>query len=96
VNYIPFSMIKSIHEQTHSAHPNAPVIPHRPRRRPIRAVRRLFQSRRPAVVTPVAEPVVAPLEARPTLALVPDAGLELCEAEVRDRGTTTASAARAC
>jgi hypothetical protein len=97
VNYIPFSMIKSIHEQTHSAHPNAPVIPHRPRRHPIRAVRRLFQSRRP-VSQPAPQPasVVAPLEARPTLALVPDAGLELCEAEVRDRGTTTASAARAC
>jgi len=82
--YIPFSVIKSIHEQTHSAFPNAPVVPHvppRPRRHPIRAVRRLLQSRG---------------EPRPTLTLVAVSDHELCEAEVRDRGTTTASAARAC
>ncbi len=91
MNYIPFSMIKTIHEQTHSAHPNAPVIPHRParpRRHPVRAVRRFLQSR-------TASPQPAPVEPRPTLTLVADADHELCEAEVRDRGTTTAGAARA-
>jgi len=92
VNYIPFSMIKAIHEQTHSAHPNAPVIPHRPvrpRRHPVRAVRRLLQGRGAA-------PQPAPAPPRPVLTLLPGTDHELCEAEVRDRGTTTASAARAC
>ncbi|WP_165553476.1 hypothetical protein [Kribbella capetownensis] len=111
MHYIPFSVVKSIHEQTHSAMPNAPVVPHiprGPRRRPLRALRRLMQ--RPTTVTkaaPVAE--VAPVaesarvtEAVPALTLVSStaepngSARELCEAEVRDRGTTTASAARAC
>ncbi|TCO15397.1 hypothetical protein EV652_12255 [Kribbella steppae] len=100
MNYIPFSMIKAIHEQTHSAHPNAPVIPHRParpRRHPVRAVRRLLQARgalpQPAQSAPVQS---APVQPAPMLTLVPGTDHELCEAEVRDRGTTTASAARAC
>ena len=89
--YVPFSVIKSVHEQTHSAMPNAPVVPHRQsRRHPLRAVRRLLQ--RPASVTkpaPVAETL-------PKLALVvAESAGELCEAEVRDRGTKTASAPRA-
>ncbi|MFG1816334.1 hypothetical protein ACGFIF_21440 [Kribbella sp. NPDC049174] len=91
MNYIPFSMVKAIHEQTHSAFPNAPVVPHRPlrpRRHPVRAVRRLLQGRDPS-------PQPAPVEPRPTLTLVAGTDHELCEAEVRDRGTTTASAARA-
>ncbi len=95
MNYIPFSMIKSIHEQTHSAHPNAPVVPHRPvrpRRHPILAVRRLLQSGR---ATPVMTPVVEPVVKRPTLTLVPDVDHELCEADVRDRGPKVAGAARA-
>ena len=91
MNYVPFSVVKSIHEQTHSAMPNAPVVPHLPRRNPFRAVRRLLQ--RPVTVTesaPVAETL-------PKLALVVAGSTgELCEAEVRDRGTKTAGAARAC
>jgi hypothetical protein len=96
MHYVPFSVVKSIHEQTHSAMPNAPVVPHIARRHPLRALRRLMQ--RPTTVTKAA-PVA---ETLPTLALVsstagPDGSAkELCEAEVRDRGTTTASAARAC
>ncbi|MET9275266.1 hypothetical protein [Kribbella sp. NPDC003557] len=81
MQYIPFSMIKSIHEQTHSAMPDAPLRPFVPRRHPIRdAVRRWRERRTP--VPPVVE-----------LKLVPT---DLCEAEVRDRGTTAASVARAC
>jgi hypothetical protein len=99
VNYIPFSMIKAIHEQTHSAFPNAPIVPHvphRPRRHPIRAVRRLLQSRGTAPVAPVVEPMVEPMVERPTLALASGTDHELCEAELRDRGTKVAGAARAC
>jgi len=68
--YIPFSMIKAIHEDIHSAEPHAPVRPYRPLRdrSVIRVVRRLFD--------------------RPTS--------EVCQAEVRDRGTTVAGPARAC
>ena len=90
--YVPFSVIKSVHEQTHSAMPNAPVVPHRQsRRHPLRAVRRLLQ--RPAIL---AEP--APVaETLPKLALVAGESIDgLCEAEVRDRGTTPAGVARAC
>ncbi|MEV0801386.1 hypothetical protein AB0I34_27080 [Kribbella sp. NPDC050281] len=106
MHYVPFSVVKSIHEQTHSAMPNAPVVPHirrGPRRHPLRALRQLMQ--RPTTVTkaaPVAEVApVAKVEA-PALTLVSStagpngSAMELCEAEVRDRGTTTASAARAC
>jgi hypothetical protein len=106
MHYVPFSVVKSIHEQTHSAMPNAPVVPHiprGPRRHPLRALRRLMQ--RPTTVTkaaPVTE--VAPVAevASPALTLVSStadldrSAMELCEAEVRDRGTTAASAARAC
>ncbi|WP_433163342.1 hypothetical protein [Kribbella sp. CA-247076] len=90
--YVPYNVLKTIHEETHSAFPNAPIIPQaprRPRRHPIRAVRRLLRSR-------TAQPQPAPVEARPALALVTGAGQELCEAEVRDRGTKVAGAARAC
>jgi hypothetical protein len=93
--YVPFSVVKSIHEQTHSAMPNAPVVPHsQSRRRPSRAVRRLL--RRPATV-PVSVTKPAPVaETLPKLALVvAESAGELCEAEVRDRGTKTASAPRA-
>ncbi|HET6987548.1 MAG TPA: hypothetical protein VFI00_13075 [Kribbella sp.] len=89
MQYVPFSVIKSIHEQTHSAMPDAPVRPYaprRPRRHPLQAVRRLLQRE------PVTE-VVAP----PTLTLVASDGPtdQLCEAEVRDRGTTPTGVARA-
>lgn len=66
MQYIPFSMIKAIHEQTHSAEPHAPVRPYRPRRHLFRALLNQFRSK------------------------------DVCEAEVRDRGTTPASVARAC
>ncbi|MET7278242.1 hypothetical protein ABZS29_08435 [Kribbella sp. NPDC005582] len=68
--YIPFSFIKAIHEEIHSAEPHAPVRPHLPMRdrAVIRGVRRLFD--------------------RPST--------EVCQAEVRDRGTTVAGPARAC
>ena len=86
MQYIPYSMIKSIHEQTHSAMPNAPLRPFVPRHHPIRdAVRRWRERRTPALPTPTL-PVVE-------LKLVPT---DLCEAEVRDRGTTAAGVARAC
>ena len=95
--YVPFSVVKSIHEQTHSAMPNAPVVPHgRSRRHPSRAVRWLL--RRPATVSePVSVTKPAPVaETLPKLALVvAESTGELCEAEVRDRGTKTASAPRA-
>ncbi|GAA1678739.1 hypothetical protein GCM10009745_22990 [Kribbella yunnanensis] len=70
MSYIPFSVIKAIHEDTHSAEPHAPVRPHRPRRNRsvMRVIRRLFD-------------------------LPPD---DVCQAEVRDRGTTVAGPARAC
>jgi hypothetical protein len=81
VQYVPFTVIKSIHEQTHSAMPHAPLRPFVPKRHPIRdAVRRWRERRVPA------PPAVA-------LKLVPT---DLCEAEVRDRGTTAAGVARAC
>jgi hypothetical protein len=90
VQYVPFSVIKSIHEQTHSAMPDAPVRPHvprRPRRHPLRAVRRLVQRPRPVIeATPPALTLL-------TSELSVD---QLCEAEVRDRGTTPAGVARAC
>jgi hypothetical protein len=82
VHYVPFSVIKSIHEQTHSAMPDAPVRPYVPRRHPIRDAVRRWQERR----TPDRPPVV-------DLKLVPT---DLCQAELRDRGTTPASVARAC
>ncbi|MEV0282836.1 MULTISPECIES: hypothetical protein [unclassified Kribbella] len=83
--YVPYNVLKTIHEETHSAFPNAPVIPQapqRPRRHPIRAVRRALRGRA--------------VQPRPTLALVTGADHELCEAELRDRGSKVAGAARAC
>jgi hypothetical protein len=101
--YVPFSVIKSIHEQTHSALPNAPVVPHvppRPRRHPLRAVRRLLQSRgaspQPARPATERQELLEPLEPRPMLTLLAGSDHELCEAEVRDRGSKVAGAARAC
>ena len=85
MQYIPFSMIKSIHEQTHSAMPDAPLRPYVPRRHPIRdAVRRWRERRTPD------RPAVE-------LKLLPGKlGDNLCQAELRDRGTTPAGVARAC
>jgi len=86
VRYVPFSVIKSIHEQTHSTMPDAPLQPHVPRRHPFRAVRRLLQRK---AVTEAAPPAL-------TL-VIPDLSTDqLCEAEVCDRGTTPAGVARAC
>ncbi len=70
MSYIPFSVIKAIHDDIHSAEPHAPVRPHRPLRdrSVMRVIRRLFDL--PAT--------------------------EVCQAEVRDRGTTVAGPARAC
>ncbi|MFK4082961.1 hypothetical protein ACI2LF_02560 [Kribbella sp. NPDC020789] len=69
MSYIPFSFVKAIHEEMHSADPHAPIRPHNPiRGRLTRAVRRLLD--------------------RPTA--------EVCQAEVRDRGTTAARPARTC
>ncbi|MFI7067140.1 antibiotic biosynthesis monooxygenase [Kribbella sp. NPDC050124] len=48
--YVSYFTIKAIHEQTHSALPNAPVLPHapqRPRRHPLRAVRRVLRPTTP-------------------------------------------------
>jgi hypothetical protein len=97
MQYIPFSMIKSIHEQTHSATPTAPLRPYRPRRHPFRAVRTLFHHNIP---TPAEAPVTQPAQEPVALALVSPMVVtdgpigELCEAEVRDRGTTPAGVAR--
>src|SRR5215218_8923938 len=118
VTYIPFSVIKAVHEQTHSAFPNAPVVQHVPRRHPLRAVRRLFRSTPTPSGSSLVDPPACGLStdmtgSQPTTSLVnppngaegwwqlPDAttgttgraGSGLCEAEVRDRGTTAASAA---
>jgi hypothetical protein len=85
VHYVPFSVIKSIHEQTHSAMPDAPIQPYVPKRHPVRdAVRRWRERRtpRPVELTLIAAPA-EPVD-------------RLCEAEVRDRGTTPAGVARAC
>ncbi|WP_327638510.1 hypothetical protein OHB24_09110 [Kribbella sp. NBC_00482] len=85
MQYIPFSMIKSIHEQNYSAMPDAPLRPYVPRRHPIRdAVRRWRESRTPN------RPAVE-------LKLIPgELDADLCQAELRDRGTTPAGVARAC
>ncbi|MEU4289787.1 hypothetical protein AB0E63_16305 [Kribbella sp. NPDC026596] len=97
MHYVPFSVIKSIHEQTHSAMPNAPVRPYVPQRRPLRAaVRRLLQ--RQAQPAPAPQPAPTPASApRAALTLVASelSADQLCEAEVRDRGTTPPGVARA-
>ncbi|GAA1592913.1 MULTISPECIES: hypothetical protein [Kribbella] len=48
MHYVPFTVIKSIHEQTHSAMPNAPQHPHVPKRRPIRDAVARWRQRRTA------------------------------------------------
>ena len=89
MQYIPFSMIKSIHEQTHSAMPDAPMRPYVPLRpyipkgHPIRDAVRRWRERR----TPDHRPAVVDLKLVPT---------DVCQAELRDRGTTPAGVARAC
>ncbi|GAB2636225.1 hypothetical protein GCM10009743_09560 [Kribbella swartbergensis] len=95
--YVPYNVIKTIHEETHSAYPNARVVPHipRPRRHPIRAVRRFLQARAASPQSAPASPEPAPAAPQPLPPLTLVAG-ELCEAEVRDRGTEAASTARAC
>jgi hypothetical protein len=80
----PFTVIDKVARESRSGMADAPTVPYEPPRHRLRAVRRLLR----------AEP--EPTNARPTLTLLPGAGRELCEAEVRDRGTTAASAARAC
>ncbi|WP_134110458.1 hypothetical protein [Kribbella pratensis] len=82
MQYVPFSVIKSIHEQTHSAMPSAPIRPYVPKRHPIRDAVRRWRERR----TPAPQAVELTLIASPAVA---------CEAEVRDRGTTPAGVARA-
>ena len=44
MSYIPFSVIKAIHDDIHSAEPHAPVRPYRPLRdrAVVRVIRRLF------------------------------------------------------
>ncbi|MFI5729834.1 hypothetical protein ACIA49_06890 [Kribbella sp. NPDC051587] len=43
MSYIPFSFVKSIHEEMHSAAPDAPIRLHKPKRRLLtNAVRRLL------------------------------------------------------
>jgi hypothetical protein len=85
MNYIPYSMIKSIHEQTHSAMPDAHIRPYVPARHPFRALRRLLQRNTVTEVAP----------AKLTLVISDGPTDQLCEAEVRDRGTTPAGIARA-
>ncbi|HEY3563053.1 MAG TPA: hypothetical protein VGL05_36560 [Kribbella sp.] len=92
MHYVPFSVIKSIHEQTHSAMPDAPIRPHVPKRHPIRdAVRRWRARRTPPARTAPTAPTAAVTEP----VVIHRAG-DLCQAEVRDRGTTPAGVARAC
>ena len=89
MSYIPYTVIKSIHEQTHFTYPDmpdAPLLPRRPRRHPLRAVRRLLHH--PAVSQ-------APAVSRPALTVVRAGPDELCEAGPRDRGTTPEGVARA-
>jgi hypothetical protein len=79
----PTTVIHKVAEESRSGMADAPTVPYvppRPRRHPVRAVRRLLHAR----------------PAAPALTLLPGGGQELCEAEVRDRGTKVAGAARAC
>lgn len=105
MQYVPFSVIKSIHEQTHSAMPDAPVrpyVPRRPRRHPLRAVRNLLQRATtpdPTVIAAAPPAVTLDSAAAPRALTLVSAELpieQLCEAELRDRGTTPAGVARAC
>jgi len=96
MSYIPYTVMKSIHEQTHLAYLDSPDAPHlqpiRPRRHPLRALRRFMQrpveSKQPAVTA-------GPAPGRPVLTVVPAGPDGLCEAEPRDRGTTPKGVARA-
>ena len=95
MSYIPYTVMKSIHEQTYLEYlnsPDAPKLPTRPRHRRLRALRRLLQ--RPAVSQPVAVSQPPPVS-RPALTVVRTEPGELCEAEARDRGTTPKGVARA-
>ncbi len=85
MQYVPFSVIKTMHEETHSAMPDARVRPHAPPRHPLRALRRLLQR----------NPVIEVAPAKLTLVTSDRPADQLCEAEVRDRGTTPAGVARA-
>jgi hypothetical protein len=52
----PTEVIKKVHDEVHSAWPNAPVIPHRPPRRPLRALLRPLRAvRRHARSRPVTD-----------------------------------------
>ncbi|MEU4606768.1 hypothetical protein AB0F43_27620 [Kribbella sp. NPDC023972] len=86
----PINVINKVAEESRSGMAYALTVPDtRPLHR-LRAVRRLLRSARPMAAAP------AITEPRSTLTLLPGAGHELCEAEVRDRGTKVAGAARAC
>ncbi|MFI7059534.1 hypothetical protein ACIBL3_01010 [Kribbella sp. NPDC050124] len=81
----PVTVIEKVAAESRSGLAGAPTVPYeppRPRRHPLRAVRRLLK---PEVV-----------ETRPALTLLDGGGQELCEAELRDRGSKVAGAARAC
>lgn len=88
----PFTVIDKVARESRSGMADAPTVPYEPPRHRLRAVRRLLR----AEPEPELGPGLGPTTSRPTLTLLPGAGRELCEAEVRDRGTTAASAARAC
>ncbi|MEU8224400.1 hypothetical protein [Kribbella sp. NPDC048915] len=96
--YVPYNVLKTIHEETHSAMPDAPVRPWVPKRHPIRdAVRRWRERRTPEPATTAATTArghqVATRSTGPTaartasvVALKPVAN-NVCEAEARDRGS---------
>ena len=96
MSYIPYTVMKSIHEQTHLAYPDAPdaplLQPARARRHPLRAIRRFMQRQAESH-----QPVVSeePAVGRPVLTVVRAGPDELCEADPRDRGTTPKGVARA-
>jgi hypothetical protein len=85
VIYIPLSVIKSVHEQTHSAMPDAPLRPYVPKRHPVRDAVRRWRNRNATSTAPA-----------PSLQLVSaEQDADLCQAEVRDRGTAPEGVARA-
>ena len=95
MSYIPYTVMKSIHEQTHLVYPDAPdapLLPVRPRRHPFRAIRRFMQRSAVSEQSAVSRPAA---ESRPALTVVRAGPDELCEAELRDRGTTSEGVARA-
>jgi hypothetical protein len=95
VIYVPYNVIKTIHEETHSAMPDAPVRPWVPRRHPIRdAVRRWRERRTPdhATTAPISTSTVEP---DATVVALKPAAKDVCEADVRDRGSAPEGVARA-